>query len=148
MDPDLSVTVQRMYDFIVAYENLLRDGQESIDCSVEIAGIPVSYDGQPNGVWCFGKKDNKYRIYHFINLCGTDHEWRDTDQNKKEPSELKDLITSIRIPNAVQKVWLVSPDREDISPQSIPFDLTAEGDGYFLQFKMPSLSYWNMVFMR
>ena len=148
MDPDLSVTVQRMYDFIVAYENLLRNGQESIDCRVEIADIPVSYDGQPNRIWCFGKKDHEYKIYHFINLCGTDHEWRDTDQTKNEPSELKDLITSIHIPNAVQKIWLVSPDREDISPQSIPFDLTAADDGYCLQFKMPFLSYWNMVFMR
>ena len=148
MDPELSISVKRMYDFIVAYENLLRDGQQPMECHIDITDIPVSYNGKSDTIWCFGKEDSEYRVYHFINLCGTDNDWRDTAQTKKCPSEINNIWVSIHTPKVVHEVWLASPDREDLKPQKVPFELISDCNDYCLKLKMPALSYWNMVFMR
>lgn len=62
--------MQRLYDFLVAYENLLRDGQRPVSRDVQLDNAPVSADGRENTVWCFAKADDQGEIYHFINLDG------------------------------------------------------------------------------
>lgn len=45
MDGELRSAVGRLYDFLVAYENLLRDGQRPVSRTVQLENLPVSADG-------------------------------------------------------------------------------------------------------
>ena len=148
MDADLQAAVQRMYDYIVAYENLLRDGQKPIEKKVLIRQTPVSTNGRANTIWCFAKSDEAHEIYHFINLIGTDSEWRDTEQIKKAPVRQENLEVMIYTEFPVKEVCLASPDVADLSVHVLPFESGLDERGKFISFTLPSLAYWDMVFLR
>lgn len=148
MKGELPGDVQRLYDFLVAYENLLRDGQRPVERKVRLAGVPVSTDGKSETVWTFTKADAQTEIYHFLNLMGTDNGWRDEKQLKKEPELQQNMKTRIYTNQTVQAVWLASPDGESIVPAELPFTSGQDGEGAYIEFIQPSLAYWNMVFLR
>ena len=148
MKGDLPAQVQRLYDFLVAYENLLRDGQSPVARKVQLQGVPLSDDGESGAVWFFAKADGRTEVYHFLNLTGTDNLWRDEKQLKKEPELQQSVRTRIYPGRAVQAVWLASPDGASIAPVSLPFTAGQDGEGVYIEFIQPSLAYWNMVFLR
>lgn len=148
MDTALVRDVQRMYDFIVAYENLLRDGQHPIIRTAAIENRHVSVEGEANTVWCFSKADDRHEVYHFINLLGTDSAWRDEEQRKKTPVHQENLVTRLYTDCPADKVCLASPDGEDIMPTSLAFVRGEDARGQYIEFTVPTLEYWNMVFLR
>ena len=148
MKGELPGDVQRLYDFLVAYENLLRDGQRPAARNVNLSGLPVSADGKSDTIWAFAKADAQTEIYHFLNLMGTDNGWRDEKQLKKEPETQRDVKTRIYTGYPAQSVWLASPDGESIAPAALSFSAGQDEGGAYVEFTQPSLSYWNMVFLR
>ncbi len=140
--------VQRLYDFSVAYENLLRDGHKPIDNTVCLEGLPTSNNGKADAVWLFAKGNETEEVYHFINLIGTDNLWRDEKQLKKAPLEQKEVLVKIYTDKVPTTVNLASPDREDLRAASLSFDTGRDDSGAFVTFTMPLLTYWNMVFLR
>ena len=148
MDADLQAAVQRLYDFIVAYENLLRDGQRLIQKTVQIRQVPFSTNGAANTIWCFAKADEAHEIYHFINLMGTDSGWRDTEQTKQAPTPQDNLAVTIYTEFPVKEVCLASPDGADLSVHVLPFESGSDEIGTYIAFSLPSLIYWDMVFLR
>ncbi len=145
---DLPEHVERLYEFLVAYENLLRDGQRAVSRAVKLESVPVSIDGKPDTVWCFAKQDNSTEVYNFINLIGTDSGWRDEKQLKKAPAELLGINVRIYTECKAQSVFLASPDRSDIRPIELEHRTGADEQGCYIEFIMPELAYWNMVFLR
>ena len=148
MDDGLRKAMQRMYDFIVAYENLLRDGQKPVEGRVSIEDTAVSDNGWPDTVWCFARADVRHEIYHFINLTGTDCDWRDTAQSKKAPEPRRGLKTRIHTDFPVKEVCIASPDTEDLAVHTLPFERGEDAEGAYILFTQPDLAYWNMVFLR
>lgn len=148
MTPETQASMERMYDFVTAYENLLRDGQKRTQVTAEIAGHAVSETGESNTVWHFCMADAVYEIHHFINLTGTDNEWRDVEQRKAAPQEQSHLQVRVRTEREIHAAYLASPDREDPRPMSVAFIRDRDADGAYIQFEMDELEYWNMVFLR
>ena len=148
MDGGLKRAVTRLYDFCVAYENLLRDGQTPAARDVAVEGRTVSADGRADAIWCFARMDGEHEIFHFINLTGTDAGWRDETQEKKPPAALEDLKTRLYTDFAAREVLLASPDGDDLSPRALPWREGRDENGRYIEFDMPSLAYWNMVFLR
>lgn len=141
-------SVERMYDFVTAYENLLRDGQKPLQAPAEISGLPVSETGASHTVWHFCMADPEYEVHHFINLTGTDNEWRDVEQRKAVPQKQNSLCVRVRPARKVHAVYLASPDRSDLLPVSVAFTEGRDENGPCIQFVMDELEYWNMVFLR
>lgn len=148
MDASLTGDVQRLYDFVVAYENLLRDGQQPITRTAAIEGLPVSDCGEAGKVWCFAKADDRTEVYHFINLVGTDAGWRDEAQTKAVPTLHKCLVTRLYTDCMPSEVYLASPDGTDLSAGALPFTTGADENGAYVELTMPQLAYWNMIFLR
>ena len=148
MDDELRDGMQRMYDFIVAYENLLRDGQKPVRRTVSIENTPVSEDGRNDTVWCFAKSDGIHEVYHFINLTGTDNDWRDTTQTKKAPEYQENLKVRIYTDFPAHKAYIASPDTNDLTARSLPFEKGTDAGGAFISLTLPDLAYWDMVFLR
>ena len=148
MDPELQASVLRMYDFITAYENILRDGQQPVCRRVLVDGHEVSANGQADTVWCFSKAGAGHEIIHFINLAGTDSGWRDTQQTKRTPTPLHDLQVRFYTDFDARSVSLASPDGHDIRLRELAYSRDTDADGRYISFEIPSLAYWNMILLR
>lgn len=148
MREDLQSEIIRMYDFVVAYENLLRDGQKPISARVDIPDRQVSLDGAANTIWCFAKEDEHHVIYHLINLVGTDANWRDTEQTKRPPEIQQDLQVIVHTEQPVEAVYLASPDQEDLSLHPLEFKCEMDGKDFVISFQVSELYYWDMVILR
>lgn len=148
MDDGLRSAVGRLYDFLVAYENLLRDGQRPVSRTVWLENLPVSTDGRSDTVWCFAKADSSTEIYHFLNLTGTDDGWRDEEQTKKPPIAHENVKTRLYTDYPVREVWLASPDGESPLPLPLEFQTGRDANGAYAEFTQPALEYWNLIFLR
>lgn len=148
MDDGLRSAVARLYDFLVAYENLLRDGQRPVSRTVRLENLPVSTDGRSDTVWCFAKADSSTEIYHFLNLTGTDDGWRDEEQTKKPPIAHENVKTRLYTDYPVREVWLASPDGESPLPLPLEFQTGRDANGAYAEFTQPALEYWNLIFLR
>lgn len=56
MTNDLSSRMRNIYDFAVAYENILRDGQTATDNKVSISDYATSTEGESDKIWTYTKK--------------------------------------------------------------------------------------------
>ena len=148
MDDGLRSAVGRLYDFLVVYENLLRDGQRPVSRTVRLENLPVSTDGRSDTVWCFAKADSSTEIYHFLNLTGTDDGWRDEEQTKKPPIAHENVKTRLYTDYPVREVWLASPDGESPLPLPLEFQTGRDANGAYAEFTQPALEYWNLIFLR
>ncbi len=148
MDTSLQAAMRRMYDFITAYENLLRDQLVPADRRVRIQDTLVSTDGRADTVWYFAKEGEAGEVIHLLNLLGTDAEWRDTNQKKKAPSVLENREVCIYTDRVPSQVLLSTPDEEDLSMQSLEFSLFRDEFGSGVRFCLPRLAYWDMIFLR
>lgn len=133
------------YDFLVAYQNLLRDGGTfanfavaSADSKLNIANWPAD-KGQ---VAVVGKKLANKDIIHFINFTNANSiEWRDTNGTQVEPSNIENASVQVVVSGPVPKVWLASPDINGGVAQPIKFEQT----GNNITFTLPYLKYWDMI---
>lgn len=133
------------YDFLVAYQNVLRNGGAfhnytviSVDGKLDIANWP-SDQGR---VAVVGKKVDGKDVIHLINFTNANSmEWRDTNGTQVEPTVKEDAVIKISASGAVSKVWIASPDINGGVAKQVQFEQT--GNNVILT--LPSLKYWDMV---
>ncbi|MDQ0194487.1 glycoside hydrolase family 66 protein [Paenibacillus wynnii] len=143
LSPDLEKQLIHYYDFLVAYQNLLRDQTEDSILQAEGMGEPaVSHQAEQGKVWSFTKRKDGKDIFHFINFTeASTMDWNDNYGKQTEPVERLNVSVSVEMDKPVAKVWFASPDYDKGSPQSLAF---SQQDG-ILQWELPKLKYWDMV---
>lgn len=143
LSPQLETQLIRYYDFLVAYQNLLRDNPEDSGLKAAATGdIVLSERAEHGKVWSFAKQKDGKDILHFINFKdASTMDWNDTYGTQTEPSERQDVTVSVQTDRPVAKVWFASPDYYEGSPVTLDFN---QQDGN-LEYKLPKLKYWDMV---
>lgn len=145
MEADLKQAIIRYYDFLVAYENVLRDGGEFTNAiDVKSAGDVVfeQWPASVGNVAVQGKKVNGNDYVHLINFVGASHtNWRDDEGTQSEPNLLTNIPVSISVSGAVSKVWLASPDYRS----GVSSELAFEQNGNEITITIPYLKYWDMI---
>jgi len=145
MKSDLALALVHYYDFLVAYQNLLRDGGtfssytvQSTDGKLSISNWPASQ----GKVLVIGKKFTNRDVIHLINFSNANTmEWRDTNGTQAEPATITDVSIKITTNNTVKNSWFASPDVNGGIAQTISFSQT----GNEVTLPLPSLKYWDMV---
>ncbi len=148
MGDELQEAMAKMADFTVAYENLLRDGQFTTENRVEIAEHQVSRDGQGDTIWAYTRADGKYEILHLINLLGTDNEWRDERGKKEAPAYTENLSVKYYTEKKMTQVHMVSFSFADGMSRELSFEQGEDSNGKYIRFTVPSLEYWDMIYMK
>ena len=148
MSDTLKNSILKMYDFSVAYENLLRDGQYPIENKVEIKDTPTSTDGKSYTIWTYPKEDSEYQILHLINLRNNDNQWVDEKGKKKEPEMQENLKVKFYTDRKISSVYLCSPDFSNCESLSLSHDKGTDSNGKYIEFTVPSLQYWDMIYMK
>lgn len=146
MDSALNDQIHSYYRFLVAYENLLRDGQENSNLGFTLTGATLSHDGRAGTVWAWGKADAKRDIVQLINLQGVKHtQWRDSDATQAKPTRADNLEVTLRPTKRIARAWAASPDLEDGRPQALTITEGDDAQGHFVRVKLPKLDYWQML---
>lgn len=145
MKTELKKSMTHYYDFLVAYQNLLRDGGTFSSVNVQSVDGGLTFETWPasqGSVAVLGKKFNDREIIHLINFSQANSmEWRDTNGTQAEPTLVANPAIKITASKAVSKVWIASPDINDGVAQNIEFSQS----GNEVTLTLPSLKYWDMV---
>ena len=148
MSSALKTSIVRYYDFMTAYENLLRGASSKAEVQVEVtseASRKISFNNWPpkeGGVTTYAKKIEGKTVIHFLNFRSVDNlSWRDLKGTRPAPSKVMKSPVKIKVDGKVNRIWAASPDQHAGALQEIAF--TQEG-GY-ISFVLPSLEYWTML---
>ncbi|MCR5003092.1 MAG: glycoside hydrolase family 66 protein [Bacteroidales bacterium] len=157
MDADLKKSMIFYYDFITAYENLLRGGGTWQDPDVSSSSTTESLLLCTPGTACTSAKAGSITVIdkavnlpdggnadvlQLINFNRASHlKWIDDTFTQKEPREVEDLPLSVAVSSEPSKVWTATPDSNHCSPVEV--DFTYENGR--IELSLPGLKYWTMV---
>jgi len=133
------------YDFLVAYENLPRDGGTINNPSVACTDGKMFVNQWPprlGSVAVTGRDLGSKQVINLLNYTNANSlNWRDTNGTQNAPNAFTDVKLSYQTSKTVTKVWVASPDYEDGTPQILNFTQ----NGNTVTFTLPGLKYWDMV---
>ncbi len=133
------------YDFLVAYQNLLRDGGAFAPFTARSADgklSPAQWPASQGEVAVCGKKMTGRDVVHLINFSNANTlEWRDTNGTQTEPVEITDAQISLSASGNVARVWMASPDFNQGVATPLAFTQTDNE----VTLTLPALKYWDMI---
>ncbi len=142
---ELKNSLSSYYNFLVAYQNLLRDGGTFNNPTLISGDGKVNLNNWPpiaSKVSIIGKEFSDKQVIHLINFSEANNlNWRDTNGEQQTPKIKKDFILNLSSSKNVTKVWYASPDLNLGS--SVELDFSQNGNN--LIFKIPSFQYWGMI---
>ena len=145
MKDDLKNSLVNYYDFLVAYQNLLRDGGTFNTVDISSTDKKMMLDVWPasaGSVAVFGKKVNNTQVIHFVNFTNSKtQQWRDNGGIQTEPVTIKDAKLVFTSTTPVKKMWVASPNFIGGASRSLNFTQI----GTKVSFILPELQYWDMV---
>lgn len=145
MRADLEKALVCYYDFMVAYQELLRGGLIPFtpDVSTNNRSVEIcTWPPQPNKIVCFGKEDAMRSVIHFINFSNNaGMDWRDKQGVRSYPVSLVNQQLEVMSSRPVQQVWAASPDSGFGAPVRLNFEQT----GHAVTLELPTLTYWTML---
>ena len=145
MKDDLKSSLINYYDFLVAYQNLLRDGGNfnlpAMSCTNNVMSVN-NWPPEMGKVAVVGKVFNDRQVLHLINFSHANSlDWRDTNGTQNIPQTKSDAMLEFITSKKVTKVWMASPDIQHGTAISLPFNQ----DGDKVTWKLPVLKYWDMI---
>lgn len=145
MKADLKTALVDYYDFLVAYQNLLRDGGSFNIAAITSPGGKMQIANWPahqGEVATICKKVGNRQVIHLINFTDSkSQQWRDNKGTQIIPTLIKDAPLSVSSNQTVKKVWLASPDIIGGASLQLQFSQT----GSQVVFTLPELKYWTMI---
>ena len=146
MSTSLQQDLVHYYDFLVAYENLLRDGETSgyLPISADIGSAPLNLSSSPakGDVWDPITLKNGLMIVNLVNFTKANSmAWRDKYGTQSAADTISDIKLSFVSSSKIINIWTASPDFYGGSPITIPFNQS----GTNISFTLPNLLYWSTI---
>ena len=149
MTDSLKASMRNYYDFITAYENLLRDNVNEKNNKIQLQDIKTSNNGKADTVWTYAKGKEGYDVIHMINLLGYKWTgWRDDGANYDPPELKKNIKLKYYIKDdEIKGVYLASPDLMGGKSEKLKYNVKEENGERYLEIYIPELQYWDMVYI-
>jgi len=130
------------YDFLVAYQNLLRDGLVDADLRVVSTSARIATRPELGAIWTLAKSGAGVHVVHLLNFTGASHlDWNDAQGTQAEPARLEQVALTLDVAKPIRRAWVASPDSAGGAPLSVSF--VQEGERATLS--VPTLKYWTML---
>ncbi len=132
MNDELKTAMIRYYDFMTAYQNLLRDKDtdgelrfyELYECCAE--SFLNAWPPQKSAITVYAKNVNGRQVIHLLNFLNADNlSWRDLNGTMPEPRLVSEVPLKMNVSGKVNKIWVASPDLHAGASQELSF--TTEG---------------------
>lgn len=144
MSSELKKKIVAYYDFMTAYENLLRDGGQQTASDIVSGNQSICINAWPplmHGVTAINRNVGNRQVINLINFSKANSlSWRDMNGTQPEPTAFSNIPVRIKAVG-VKKVWVASPDYIGGAPQQINF----KQDGDYVLTTVPNLKYWSMI---
>lgn len=145
MRDDLKRLLVNYYDFLVAYQNLLRDGGTFNDPALISADGKLQFNSWPaqaGKVAVVGKDQGTRQVLHLLNFSNaTTMQWRDNGGIQVMPTVVENVQVRFTSGRSVAKVWWASPDFFEGASCELDFATT----GNQVSFTIPGLQCWSMI---
>ena len=144
MSQELRDAIVRYYDFMTAYQNLLRGGGTETEAGVSSTSDVKVAAWPPviGNVTAFSRQVGDKKVVHLLNFMDADNlSWRDMNGTMPEPRLVEGLPLRMKAAAKVNKIWVATPDALGGAMQELPFK-QAGGE---VTFTLPSLKYWTMI---
>ena len=149
MSEELKTAIVRYYDFMTAYQNLLRGASTQAEFEADMkctdSSKRVNINAWPpkkGNVTTYSKKLGNTKVVHLLNFRNIDNlSWRDLNGQRPAPRLTINTPLTMTCSEKVKKVWTASPDNHAGAIQELAF--TQSGDQ--ISFTLPSLTYWSMI---
>jgi hypothetical protein len=147
--PPLKRAIRDDFSFISAYETLLfppevvplEAGTERL---VATTGHKLINEGA-DGIWVVPRRIGPYDMLHLVNLVTLDDIWRNAAET---PPVQRNIGLRYYVgDDAIEAVYLASPDFNFGRTMLLPFTSDQDERGRYVQFTVPQLAYWDMVYM-
>lgn len=149
MSSTMKRQMRNYYDFLVAYENLLRGGLSNTTNAVSLTGLSSSTSASAGKVWTMTKSGSGYDVIHLINLTNQSSiDWRDYNANYPVPTTRTNVPVKYYYGSGtVNSVAMASPDYENGKSFILSHTTGSDAGGNFVTFTVPSLQYWDMIYI-
>lgn len=149
MSDALKTAIIRYYDFMTAYQNLLRDKSTQAETTVVLSCTDssrnLSFNAWPprkSAVTAYSKNVDGKQVVHLLNFLSADNlSWRDLNGTMPQPRLVTDIPLKLAVSGKVGKIWVASPDAHAGASLELAFE---QKDGA-VSFTLPSLKYWTMI---
>lgn len=145
MNTALGYAIVSYYDFMTAYQNLLRGNGTTITPSLRCTNGLLTTNNWPpvsGKVAVMGKHVGTRDVLHLINFTNANTlNWRDDNGTQAAAVAISNPKFTFTASGTVQKIWMASPDLDGGAAKSISFTTS----GSDVSFTLPSLQYWDMV---
>ena len=150
ISPALHLALRHYYDFLTAYENILRDDLRPAAVAVKLPGHPSSSDGTPNTVWYIGRQKSDRIVVHLINLLGSKSDrWRDVDVDRPDAPALHQLrVRVIDLPEKILSAGWASPDADGGRFHALPCTYGSAAGKNYVEVTLPALQYWDVIVLK
>lgn len=139
------MTLRDYYDFLVAYENALRDKAEPAETRVEIDQATANENADPGTIWTIARKKDASIILHLINLTSVkDPNWRNDEGNIAMPASRHQLRIRVIASELASAGW-ASPDVNHGAWHELPLHKTSTDTWEVV---LPELRVWSMIILR
>jgi len=145
MHDGLKAAMISYYDFLTAYQNLLRDGGLFNTPAITPADDKTRLNNwapQIGQVSVIGKKIGNKQVLHFINYSNANSlHWRDNKGTQAKPQIITGPSFTFTSSKTIKNIWLASPDIDGGASATVAF----KQSGNAVTFTLPALQYWDMV---
>lgn len=144
MTDDLKQRLIHYYDFMTAYQNILRgiDSKAAFTPTISSSYPINAWPPQGRKITAFAKKVDNMIAVHLLNFLNTDDlSWRDLEGTRPAPEIKENVQITYTTSRKITKVWTATPDKNGGVPMELPF--TQDGDN--VSVTVPSLEYWTML---
>ena len=149
----------RYYDFLTAYENLLRDEwKEKTNVKATCSDVTINtWEPVANQVTMLAREVNGRQVIHLLNFThdetSTDVSddymlcWHDNESKRPWPQRFEDLsikLTGMTGMGKVRRIWVASPDYCGGAMQELT-DYRYTSSTGTITLTLPSLQFWTMI---
>lgn len=145
MTDELKRSLVNYYDFLVAYQNVLRDGGAVNNPPVTTSGTAFSLNAwppQPGKVAVAGRDLGSRQVIHLLNFVNAaDLNWRDTNGVRAAAPTLYETRLNLTSSRTVKRIWYACPDLDGGASRELSFSQS----GSSVAFEIPFFKYWGMA---
>ena len=159
MNNQLEDWMTRYYDFLTAYENLLRDSwTEKTDITATCSDMTIAtWEPKANQVTMLAREVNGRIVLHLLNFTREDTNeeitddymlcWHDNQASRPWPQRFENLsirLTGMKGMGKVRRIWVASPDYCGGAMQEVTDYRYIQASG-IITLTLPSLQFWTMI---
>jgi dextranase len=146
MSAELQTSITRYYDFLTAYENILRDGgvfnTEWVSVAASGSYLVGTWPPKRGEITKLCKSVGGRQVIHLLNFTNaTTLDPRDADGIQSAPESINSLEITVDEVAKVNNVWVATPDADGKMYEEVHF---SQQDGK-VTLVVPALKYWTMV---